>query len=86
MNSASPIYPKDGTQEHRLRMALLDQDGGWVNGNYFLRSLYLSEYRRAIWNLQNRFHWKVELSDFTDTHGFKSYRVMREVRQLAIFG
>jgi len=40
--------------------------------------MYLTQAGRAIFNLQNRFHWPVEPSTFTDEHGFKSYRMQQE--------
>lgn len=68
------------TQENRVLQALQSAKGQWVNGQYFLRELYLSQYHRAIWNLQHRrdkylYEGDIEASDFTDDHGFKSYRL-----------
>lgn len=66
--------------------ALLDARGGWVNKQYFVRELYLTQAGRAIWNLENDGRWKqrlkelgvnIEHSTFTDEHGFKSYRAVR---------
>ena len=60
--------------------------GSWVNGQYFLRTLYLSQYHRAIGNLENRDDWKARLkelglrikhSPFKDDHGFLSYKVSK---------
>lgn len=69
-----PTYPKEGTQARKALDALLGADGEWVNGQYFLRTLYLSQYHARIWDLENRFHWKVEASE-PDQYGFKSYRI-----------
>ena len=77
------------TQELRVLKALQDASGdGWVNGQYFLRELFLSQYHRAIWNLQHRrdkynYEGTVEASTFTDEHGFKSYRISPTCRVLA---
>ena len=46
--------------------------------------MFLTQAGRAIWNLQNRFHWPVESSTFTDEHVFKSYRIVQEVKQLTL--
>ncbi len=79
-----PTLPKEGTQEWRVLQKLLDADGGWINKQVFVRDMYLTQAGRAIFNLQNRFHWKVEASTFTDEFGFKSYRIVQETRQNAM--
>ena len=82
--SVSTVVSKP-TQEGRVLDALVSAAGAWVNGQYFLRSLYLSQYHRAIWNLENREDWKgklkelgvrIEHSPFKDEHGFLSYRII----------
>ena len=72
------------TQERRILEVLQDAAGAWVNGQHFLRELYLSQYHRAIWNLQHHrerygYGGEIEASDFTDAHGFKSYRLVANV-------
>ena len=62
------------TQERRILEVLQDAAGAWVNGQHFLRELYLSQYHRAIWNLQHHrerygYGGEIEASDFTDAHG-----------------
>lgn len=79
----TPIYPKEGTQERMVLDALLEAHGNWVNKQLFIRSMYLTQSGRAIHNLENRFHWNIEHSTFTDEHGFKSYRIPVTPRQLA---
>jgi hypothetical protein len=69
------------TQEARILEALQNARGEWISGQYFLREMMLSQYHRAIWNLENRDGVKIEHSDFTDTFGFKSYRI--QVREQA---
>lgn len=68
------------TQENKVLQALQQANGAWVNGQFFLRTLFLSQYHRPIWNLQNRrdfykYEGVIEASPFTDDHGFKSYRL-----------
>ena len=65
------------TQCERVMEALQKADGEWVNGRYFLRELYLSQYHARIHELQNQGH-KIEASDFKDEYGFKSYRILKE--------
>jgi hypothetical protein len=76
--------PKEGSQKRRIYDALTAASGDWVNGRYFLRELYLSQYHRAIWELENVHHLKIEHSDFKDEHGFKSYRIPQETRTLSM--
>lgn len=77
-----PIMPPKGTQEWRVLQKLLDADGGWINKQVFIREMFLTQAGRAIFNLQNRFHWPVEPSTFTDEYKFKSYRIVQEVHTL----
>lgn len=46
--------------------------------------MFLTQAGRAIFNLQNKFHWPVEASTFTDEYKFKSYRAVQEVTTLPI--
>ncbi len=69
------------TQEERVLEVLKAANGGWVNGQQFLRVLYLSQYHRAIWNLQNHkarygYEGVIEASPFKDEFNFKSYRLI----------
>ena len=66
-------------QRDKVLKALEDADGGWVPGTYFLRELYLSQYHARIFELQ-REGYNIEASDFTDPHGFKSYRLVKELQ------
>jgi len=65
------------TQQEKVLKALEDAKGAWVSGRYFLRELYLSQYHARIFELQDKGH-KIEASEFTDEHGFKSYRLIVE--------
>lgn len=76
-------FPKKGTQAHKVLKALLDADGEWVNGQVFLRSLFLSQYHARIWDLENRFGWTIEHSEEKDEYGFTSYRIT-EQKQLQL--
>jgi hypothetical protein len=63
------------TQEKRVLGVLLAAKGGWVSGQYFLREMMLSQYHRAIFNLEKRDGWEIEHSPFKDEFGFLSYRI-----------
>ena len=73
-------YPPEKTQAYKVLKVLLDANGDWVNFQYFVRTLYLTQAHAVIWNLENRYHWKVQHSDFTDEYGFKSYRIVPEAQ------
>jgi hypothetical protein len=62
------------TQEDRVLEALEAAGGAWVDGEYFLRELYLSQYHARIHGLQHK-GYNIEASDFVNEHGFKSYRL-----------
>lgn len=63
------------TQEEKVLEALEAARGAWVDGEHFLRGLYLSQYHARIHALQRKGH-RIEASDFTNEHGFKSYRLL----------
>lgn len=73
--SDAPTYPPEGTQADKVLKALLKAEGDWVNGQYFCRTLWLTQFHAVIHNLENRYKWPIEHSTFTDDHGFKSYRL-----------
>ncbi len=68
------------TQEDKIHEALLSAKGSWINGQYFLREMYISQYHRAIHNLEKR-GVKIEHSPFKDEYGFVSYRILEELTQ-----
>lgn len=69
------------TQAERILDYLEAHRGEWVSGSYFLRSMYLSQYHTRIFELERK-GIKIEHSDFTDSFGFKSYRLpLLEPRQ-----
>lgn len=71
------------TQADRILKVLKDANGEWVNGQYFLREMMLSQYHARIWDCQQKGH-KIEASDFTDDFGFKSYRLLTELKQASL--
>lgn len=63
------------TQAEKVLKAFEDFDGNWVNGQYFLRELYLSQFHARIFELQNK-GYNIVTSDFTDDFGFRSYKLL----------
>lgn len=61
---------RDGSIDHPLI------NDGWVNKQYFVRVMYLTQAGRALWNLENKMGVQIEHSDFKDDFGFKSYRLV----------
>lgn len=70
-----PIYPPEKTQAGKILKVLLDAKGEWINFQYFVRTLYMTQAHAIIWKLENQYHWKIEHSEFSDEYGFKSYRI-----------
>lgn len=72
------INKPNKTQEARILDALTytkEHNNGWVNGQYFLRTMLISQYYRAIHNLEQRDKVSIEHSQFKDEFGFLSYRL-----------
>ena len=76
------------TQEGRVLEVLRNADGEWVNKQYFIRTMMLTQAGRAIFNLENDPRWqkehegyKIEHSEFRDEYGFKSYRIVSITNQ-----
>lgn len=65
---------KKPTQCEKVLEVLQKANGEWINGQYFLRTLFLSQYHARIKELQDDGH-EIEASDFKDGVGFKSYRL-----------
>lgn len=72
------------SQEERIKDELEKAAGGWINGRFFLHTMMISQYHRAIHNLQKAGH-KIEASDFKDDYGFKSYRLKGGAQQSSMF-
>ena len=51
-------------------------NNGWVNGQYFLRTLMLSQYHARIWDLERQ-GYVIERGS-KDEFGFCSYRLQSE--------
>lgn len=82
MKTESRLKPNP-TQCQKVLKVLLEANGEWVNGRYFLHTLYLSQYHTRIFELQKQ-GYEIESSDFTDDYGFKSYRILQEAEQLSL--
>lgn len=72
------------TQESRILEVLQKQQGEWVNGQYFVRTMMITQYHARIFSLQRK-GYKVIASTFTDIHGFKSYKLSLEDGQTSFF-
>lgn len=68
-------FPPPGTQAYRVLKELLEANGEWLNGRYFLNVMKLSQYHARIWALENRYGWKIDHSEGRDEYGFKSFRI-----------
>lgn len=68
-------YIEKPTQEQRILDMLEKNLGQWVSGEYFLHTMYLSQYHARIWGLQKK-GYRIEASDFVSDHGFKSYKLL----------
>jgi len=73
------------TQEEKVLQVLKDNQGNWVNGQKFVREMMITQYHRAIWNLENRDGIEIEHSDFKDDYGFISYRIKPMSEQIKLF-
>ena len=71
------INKPNESQEQRILNVLVSANGQWVSGQYFLRDMMLSQYHARIFGLQKKGH-AVEASNFTDSFGFKSYRLISD--------
>ena len=68
-------YKENKTQEGRILEVLEQANGDWVNGRFFLREMFLSQYHARIWGLQEK-GYNIEASFDKDSRGFKSYRLV----------
>lgn len=71
------------SQQQRILDYFLEHPNEWINGQYFLRTMYFSQFHHKIWVLQHErgkylYGGVIEASDFRDEHGFKSYRLKVE--------
>ena len=79
-----PIYPRAGTQPRKVLDALLKANGEWINGRFFLRELYLSQYHARIKELEDDYNWPIEHSTFKDEFKFVSYRILTNTSNLTL--
>ena len=63
------------TQESRVLEVLTNAKGDWVNGRYFLHTMFLSQYHARIFGLQKK-GYPIEASKERDEFGFCSYRIV----------
>ena len=63
------------SQEYRILEVLENNRGTWINGQKFCREMMITQFHRAIHNLEKRDKIEVEHSDFKDNYGFLSYRL-----------
>lgn len=61
-------------QNGDMRGFWVEKDG-WLNKQYFIRTLGLTQAGRAIWNLEHEMKVDIEHSEGADEFGFKSYRL-----------
>jgi hypothetical protein len=81
----TPTLLKATSQEYRVLQRLLDANGAWLHGDAtFGQTMRLRQWHRAINVLENKYHRKIEHSPFTDEHKFRSYRIVQQVRTLAM--
>jgi hypothetical protein len=80
----NPTLPKEGTQARRVLDILLQADGGWISKSYLVRTCGFIQAGARIHELENEHHWTVEHSNFTDEYGFRSFRIIQEVKQLTL--
>ena len=78
----TPTMPKPRTQARRILDMLLEANGEWVSKQRFIRELFLTQAGARIFELENEHHWPIEHSKGTDSHGFKSYRILQETHTL----
>jgi hypothetical protein len=67
--------PKDGTQERKVYDTLLAAGTTFTYSDYFERVLWLSQFRRALFNLRHKHGIEIEQSPERSVHGFKGYRL-----------
>lgn len=73
------VLIKKLTQRQRVLEALRhakNQNDGWVNGQYFLRTLMLSQYHARIWELERQ-GYTIDRGA-KDEYGFCTYRLAAE--------
>lgn len=77
------------TQAERILAELQKANGGWISGRFFGQNMMISQFHRAIWELQNKrdryqYDGEIESSDFRDEYDFVYYRLTQPDVQLAL--
>jgi len=72
---------KNPTQCEKILAVLEEHRGMWVNGQHFVRALFLTQAHARIWELRHlrskySYEGTIESSTFKDAHGFVSYRLI----------
>ena len=75
------------TQATRILEILQRANGSWISGRYFLEEMQLSQFHARIFELVNNrkkyiYYGEIEASDFKDSYGFKSYRLINKVTEV----
>jgi hypothetical protein len=78
------IYPKGNTQARRVLDILLEADGSWIGKDTLVRSYGFTQAGARLYELENTFGWPIEHSKETNSHGFKSYRILQETKTLQL--
>lgn len=79
------------SQELRVLEVLQKNKGQWVNGKFFSQTMMITQYHRAIFNLQNRrdlykYDGEIESSSTRrDDYGFCYYRLKSSSVQGSLF-
>ena len=68
------------TQEQRILKTLIEANGKWINGRYFIQTMMISQAHTRIKELEQKGH-NIKHSDFVDEFGFKSYCIPVEYKQ-----
>ncbi len=64
---------KKPTQEQRILAEFEKRPGEWISGQYFLRTMFISQFHSRIFSLQEK-GYNIEAGE-TDNYGFKFYRL-----------
>ena len=76
--------PKEGTQKRRVLDVFLKAGGAWISSRTLDRVYGFTQIHARMKELKEEHSVDIERSKTTDEHGFYSYRVIQEARQLAM--
>jgi len=63
------------TQSNKILEVLEKNIGQWISGNYFLHTLYISQFHARIFELQKK-GYNIVSSEEDDEFGFKLYKLI----------